>query len=155
MPIKFDLDGIIRDLCLYIGGGFPDNWHDPLPNGVKLMEHIKADLSLLFSAPTTEYYPVIRELQRVDIITCQPESWRPYTMAWITKHFNFFSTDVQFVNDAEEKLALLKEGDLLVEDYPFFNDYSKIILIDYPYNRNVTGEVARVKNPDELRALLC
>ena len=23
------------------------------------------------------------------------------------------------------------------------------------YNRNVTGEVARVKNPDELRALLC
>lgn len=48
-----------------------------------------------------------------------------------------------------------KEGDLLVEDYPFFNDYSKIILIDYPYNRNVTGEVARVKNPDELRALLC
>ena len=64
MPIKFDLDGIIRDLCLYIGG-------------------------------------------------------------------------------------------LLVEDYPFFNDYSKIILIDYPYNRNVTGEVARVKNPDELRALLC
>lgn len=150
--IYFDLDGVIRNLCGIDRGNW-QRWDDRI-DGKTVVDYVNSDLSLLYQAPTTEYYPVICELQRINIITCQPESWRPYTMAWISIHNERGNISVQFVSHADEKLALLNEGDLLVEDYPLFEDYSKIVLIDYPYNQNVKGEVARIKTPDELRRFL-
>lgn len=43
---------------------------------------------------------------------------------------------------------------MLVEDYPFFDDYSKIVLINHPYNKDVTGEVERITSPYELSVFL-
>jgi hypothetical protein len=151
MSIFFDLDGVIRNIC----GIDRENWQnwDDLIDGQTVVEYINADLKLLYTAPVTKYYPLIESFPFVHIITCQPEHWRPYTMCWIQEHFEKNRFDVDFVLNASEKLSMLKEGDRIVEDYPLFDDYSKVILIDYPYNRNVTGAV-RVRNVDELKVVM-
>ena len=38
---------------------------------------------------------------------------------------------------------------LLIEDNPKFSDYSRIILIDQPYNQKVEANI-RVSSPEEL-----
>lgn len=152
--IYFDLDGVIRDLSGYVGGGEPDNWQDPMPNGRRLMEYVEANLECLYECPATKYYYIIRRLPFVRILTCQPEAWRSYTVCWIQEHFEWGRYDIDFVDHADEKLKMLLPGDILIEDYPMFKDYSQIALIDYQYNRNVEGEIIRIREPEELDAFL-
>lgn len=153
----FDLDGVIRDLHQSVMG-FPaerqDNWHCRKMQGVDYCSIVNNDLSLLYEAPPTKYYPVIKKLHRVNILTCQPESWRPLTAAWIYQHFNFDQVSCVFVDKTEEKFDHIGSGDILVEDYPLFKDYSRIALIEYPYNKHVTGEFARIRTVEELKVLV-
>ena len=60
---------------------------------------------------------------------------------------------LRFVCRPEEKLEIIGDG-LLMEDYPFFEDNSQIILIDRPYNIDVKNPYARVKLQSELKAIL-
>jgi hypothetical protein len=48
------------------------------------------------------------------------------------------------------KLPLLKVNDLLIEDYPFFNDYSQVLVIDRLYNRDIKLQHKRIKSPSQL-----
>jgi len=148
MSIYFDLDGVIRDLVKAIGYN-PQTWDDPLPDGRSLYQFFDDNPDALLSAPPTEYYGVIRDREIV-IFTCQPERWIKNTLAWITIYLPK-ATPVIF-QKPEDKLKLL--NGYLVEDYPNFSDYSKVILIDKPYNSHIENCYARVWTPDGLRDIL-
>lgn len=154
--IYFDLDGVIRDLHQAVLGKPADteeNWFC-YKDGVDYCSIIDNNKKLLLDAPPTRYYSVVKSLPFISIVTCQPEPWRQFTCSWIYKYFDPFRCKVNFVNHGSEKLALLSENDLLIEDYPLFTDYGKIVLIEYPYNKNVTGCYARINSPDGLDKFL-
>lgn len=144
--IYFDIDGVVRDL-LHSMGANPQQW-DFTHNGETLIKFYDRNLDMLTTAPTTEYYSTIEQFdENPTFITRCKESWRIPTHDWLADHFATFRCI--FVNEPEEKLHQLQEGDFLVEDYPGFSDYSQIILIDTPYNQNVYCE-RRVRTPAEL-----
>lgn len=149
--IYFDLDGVIRDLSTKALGCPATHWHHKV-DGKTVVDCIREDLGLLLRADPTEYYPLIKTLPAITIITCQPQEWRNYTTAWVDHHLDNVQ-DLIYVDRAEDKLPYLYHGDWLVEDYPFYASYDQIILIDRPYNKNAPAEV-RVCNPETLGLLL-
>jgi hypothetical protein len=147
--IYFDLHGVISNLSKAVFGFEPPSWHYKIKNE-NLLDKVEADVNLLECCPPTEYYDIISELQFIFIISSQPEHWREKSDNWLWNHFNPENVFRKYVNSPQEKLDILKPGDLLVEDYPFFKDYSQIILIDRLYNQKVKTD-RRVKTPAELR----
>lgn len=53
-----------------------------------------------------------------------------------------------------EKCSKPTNGHKLVEDYPHFKDYSRIILIDWPYNQNVANPFMRISDPKKLAEVI-
>ena len=148
--IYFDLDGVIRDLhsCVEPKQKFLE-WNSPI-KGRNFLEYFDENLHLLVESRPTEYYEeIILWNDSIPIITSQPYGWRENTLIWIEKYL----PKATVIFDSE-KLHLLKEGDYIVEDYPNYNDYSKVILIDRPYNRCVRNPLLRIKKPIELRRFL-
>jgi len=159
--IFFDLDGVIRDLCGAVFKNEPENWEWE-EEGEDLYTKVSRDLSALERAKPTEYYPLVLSLGFVFILSSQPKEWRIFTTRWLDFWFNqneaFTSSGgemyYRFVDSPRDKLRIIRPGDVLVEDYPYFNDYSQIILIDRKYNRNVENPRRRVKTVEELREAL-
>ena len=149
--IHFDLDGVCRSLTHHFKEPFLD--YNQSVNGMGFCEYIDTDLSLLESAPPTPYLPIVREYPYINILTCQPEHWRKPTQRWIDEHL--CRTNVIYFDSPKDKLAYLQDrpGDVLVEDYPFFESYKQIVLIDYPYNRCAVAPV-RVRTPGELKEVI-
>ena len=153
--IFFDLDGVIRDLTYYIRGTEPrTDWHGILPNGETVGQYIDNNLNTLITAPPTPYLDVIKQLKQITILTNQPGPWQYRTLAWIEDHFYGNKIDVFFVKKMKDKMSYLHDGDLLVEDYPHYDNYSQIVLIDHPYNRNVKNPYLRITSPDQLALFL-
>lgn len=160
MKIVFDLDGVIRDLTggikskYNIPESFPvDTWHWSY-KGQNIFDYIAKDLTLLEKCPPTEYFKVIKKRVHKPVIwTSQPRNWLPYTINWIEKHFKF--CDVQVFNNPVEKYHCLfdHKRHVLVEDYPNFPDYSRIVLIDRPYNKETNAKL-RVTTPAQLNSFL-
>lgn len=148
----FDLDGVIRDLVGAIPGFDPKTWNDNVPCGQTMCEYLYEHLECLVTAPKTQYCDAIARLDDIHILTCQPPAWRLRTQFWIERHLP--NAQICFVSHFQTKLDMLRPGDILVEDYPFFPDYSQICLIDQPYNRNVSNPLFRVRNIDELLVVL-
>lgn len=151
--IYFDLDGVIRDLCKAYFGFQPNIWD------CGLKEKILLDPSPLLKAPPTEYYPVIKEIfkdRKIYIITFQlSEEAKKYTFSWIKNHFR--NSKVIFVNSPEEKISILKKGDILIEDFPLFHQKDFIgktlVLIDKPYNQSSFCHI-RIFSPVGLKYFL-
>ena len=152
--IHFDIDGVCRHLIGAIVEGGINQWDQPMPNGQGVCEYIDDHLDLLMTAPATRYCAAIKKLKNVHFISCQPSSWRPGTAYWIYKHFPNSQVTIDFVEKPEEKMEFLDYNDFLVEDYPKFEDYSKIILIDWPYNRHVEKPALRITEPWQLKNIL-
>jgi hypothetical protein len=64
------------------------------------------------------------------------------------------TTDITYVDNGRDKLALLAPEDLLIEDYPLFEDYSQIILLNQPYNREVLAPYVRIYDKIHLATFL-
>ena len=153
--IHFDLDGVMRWLTHDLRGGMdPQTWSEPLPNGQDLCSYIDENLDVLISAPATRFCATIKKLKEIHIISHQPDHWKPGTMYWIGKHIPNSKLIIDFVKSPQEKMAFLSNGDLIVEDYPFFEDYSKIILIEWAYNRHVNDPYARITEPEQLKKII-
>lgn len=150
--IYFDLDGVLRSLAAVVFGFNPPAW-DWEKDNKDLVSIINEDLSLLVSAPKTKYLGVAEKMDDLTILTCQPDKWKPYTEEWI---HNNLPGDVNLIyaKSFNEKLKYLKNGEILIEDFPFFSDYSKIAIIDYPYNQNVVNCLMRIREPGELAGLV-
>ncbi len=156
--LYFDLDGILRDLHLTVMGRSCEQetqW-STTRDGLDYPAIVKNDPTVLTSAPRTKYFPIIVNgwCLPIRLITCQPEDWRDKTALWLAKNLRSHVYSVIYVNDPCEKLDLLKPGDLLVEDYPMFPDYSQIVLVSYPYNRKVENPRMRINTPTEMKAFL-
>ena len=150
--IYFDLDGVLRDLISPLFHVKDVRfWNVENQFGQNFLDLVNRNLDVLLHAPCTEYVDVWKKFKGI-IITKQPLQWKFLTSVWIS--VNLGKADVLYVEDGESKLQYLKDGDYLVEDYPYFEDYSKIILIDHLYNREVKHPFARVKNARGLARIL-
>lgn len=140
--IYVDLDGVLRDLCKI--AKIEPTEYDCTICGKPFVEFFTKNLYLLEHAPPTEYLKVLSDyLGYLFIVTDQPSAWMTPTMYWVKNNISVYCS-VQFTSN---KLQLLKDKDILIEDYPYFIDYSKIILIDKSYNRNIQLPHTRVTNP--------
>jgi hypothetical protein len=156
--IWFDIDGVIRDLCTPAFGYDPPSWdHAVMKDGIEsnIVGIIDRNLDILYNAPTFPYINVLKLAggqRKVTLITHQQEHWKPCTNFWLWRN-HIETIPIVFVSSMKDKLAHLKPGDLLVEDYPYYEDYSQIVLIDRAYNKNVETE-NRVTCESELGAAL-
>jgi hypothetical protein len=151
--IYWDLDGVLRNLQFEIYGSYPNKW-DAIAGagrfrGLDVFQAVAKDKRILLEAQPTEYLTVARIFEPITILTTQPRDWKPYTRWWVRKWLN---ARVIFIDKPEDKLSYLQSA-FLIEDYPFFRDYSNIILIDRPYNQETNCEM-RIKNPKQLLELL-
>ncbi len=156
MKIVFDLDGVLRDLHGYlinkVGLPYPEQWHF-LYNGKNIFEIVKDDYyhSLVYS-PGTEYFSVIQEYSPLELWTCQPPTWRPYTEMWIRE--NLGSPTKRYLTTEEKREYLdYRKDTYLVEDSPNFSNYDRIILIDKPYNKHIKCEL-RIHSPKGLEYII-
>jgi hypothetical protein len=155
MKLAFDLDGVLRELSLYLNTKFnvpyPQEWFWKY-EGKDIYDWIKQDsLMPLIYAPTTEYYWIAKyAFEKPEIWTNQPEEWKPKTKLWLDVHFPEY--EVKYV-DGKEKRKLLDDNPdtWLLEDSPLFNSYERILLIDRPYNQHIQ-DALRIKNLEDLDA---
>lgn len=156
-----DIDGVMRDLSLVLPV-YPRTWIEKI-NGETFMEYFDNRLDLLFDAPQTEYFPIICEFVKkkecANIITCQPDNWKPYTLRWLDFNFGLYDIKeyfIRYVDRIDDKVFYIKDNEILLEDYPFFpkSMKDKTILIDRPYNQNTKNYIVRVKTPQQLRNIL-
>lgn len=157
-PLFVDVDGVIRDLDYAVLGNHDGAWAKEV-DGMSFIDYVtKHRDRLLTDTPETKYCSALQYWARLagpnafKFLTSQPKEWRPYTLAWLKERFP--DIEIIFVSKPAEKLAFIEEADgVLIEDYPFFKDYSRIILIDRPYNRKV--DCRRIKDvPEFLHTLL-
>lgn len=130
-------------------------WNEKDCRSNTLIEAVNLDPDLCLLAGPCEYLHYINEYYQgrtVHFLSSQPMTWRWYTEKWL-KIYVANPYDIIYTNSSQEKLTYLREGDYLVDDSPCFGDYSKIILVDYPYNRRINAPI-RVRNREELREVI-
>jgi hypothetical protein len=149
--IFWDLDGVLRNLVFKFGC-YVDAWDQVNGSGKTVMEHVAEDMSILVDAPLDDYAGLAKEFDPIHIVSAQPDTWRPNTSKWLDKHFP--GAKVKYLTDTQHKLRYLEAGTrILIEDYPNYPDYTSIILVDRPYNKDTIAP-HRVYSPEELRELL-
>lgn len=154
--IYWDLDGVLRLLGIGIWqreiGRQPSHWDEPL-GGKDFCSYIDENLGELTQAEPSKLLEVAKILQPTYILSCQPESWRPYTDQWIQDYIPF--SKVTYVKDPLEKLEYLGEHDFIVEDYPKFpaEAYKKIVLVDWEYNKGIDA-FCRVTSPEQMEIII-
>lgn len=150
----FDLDGVIRDLYTAIEKKYKFKikgwfWTYKEMDVFDLAIHDK--YKFIIDSPTTKYYRVIKKhFPEPEIWTYQRPSWRKNTLRWLKKHFKSFK--LKFYTPKQKFYWLQKRDIFLVEDYPLFPNYNKIILIDNPQNQQVKCPY-RIKRVKELERL--
>lgn len=157
--IVWDLDGVLRDF----GTIYHERFKIPQSNDWNfkykdkgVYDWVKEDYSILVDADPTPYFSVIKDWlggNEIEIWSHQPEDWIPYTRKWLDNHLKD-QYKVHYLTPKEKYAKLNDSKDtFLVDDYPFFEDYKKIILIDYDYNKD-SKSVIRIKDKHQLRFLL-
>ncbi len=151
--IYWDLDGVLRYLAKVVWNKDPETWHCKTQDHLSIFDVIRMKPQLLIEAPETEYIGVAKKQKELLILSSQPEHWRTLTELWIATHLPDIHIDITFTENSLEKLQYLRQGDYLIEDYPLFPDYSKIILVDRRYNKNVNAPI-RVSTPEQLERII-
>jgi FMN phosphatase YigB (HAD superfamily) len=146
--VFWDLDGVLRDIHGNFNGGSIHSWDVRDSSGNGIVEYIDNNLSLLETAPTFKYIDIAMQFHPIHIVSAQPDHWRKYTSKWLDNYLP--DAKVKYLLNTEDKLKYLESGRrILIEDYPYYSDYTHIILIDRPYNQNVVTQ-KRVHNNEEL-----
>lgn len=152
MKLVFDFDGVLRNTLLPIVGGEPDKW-DWTKDGLNIYEIVKRNPSILLEAPPTKYLSIISKyITHLKVFTGQPTWWKTSTHAWLHAHVTM-PFDVVFVGDIGAKLGYLDDDMLLVDDYPFYDDYTQIAVVDCKYNQNVQSCYRRLHTVDDMEKL--
>ena len=153
----FDLDGVLRELYIPLEKmyNYKITAWDTLYKGKDVVELIDEKLSILLKAPSSKYLNIVKKcFDEIEIWTWQKKSWRKNTLKWINKNFKNKKVKVRFLT-MEQKAQRLKENKniYLVEDYPMYRNYNRIILIDKIYNKKSKAKI-RVKKVRELEKIL-
>jgi hypothetical protein len=160
--IWWDLDGVLREIDK-VGPNADYNKMEQHDYYYKQWDEVKKWLDdipdRLLELPPTEYCNTVfryynRRAQKMRIITCQPNNWRHFAIKWI--HQRTDKAMIYFTDTPKGKIEVMKDNTanwVLIEDYPYFDSYDNIILIDRPYNQNVKCDI-RVHSPQELIAIV-
>lgn len=134
--LYFDLDGVLRMLGETALGKVPESWGEE-KDGLDTIEIVNANPELCLTAAPSEYVDSVNKLlDEVFILTNQLPSWIPYTEQWLDEYLKV-PYIVVYTKDSADKLSRLASGDLLIEDYPKFPDYSQIVLVTRLYNQHL------------------
>ena len=149
--IYWDIDGTIRNLVGEIWHEEFSDWDQNAPDGRTIWETLKEKPFIYYSAKPFPYIEVAKEYERkngvIEFVSHQPIiPARYYTSSWLSKYFRSFK--LNYVIDPKEKEKFIVD-DYIVEDYPFFPDYSHVILINRKYNEK-TDAPMRVFNCSQL-----
>ncbi|HPO91345.1 MAG TPA: hypothetical protein PLJ44_09580 [Victivallales bacterium] len=151
--IFWDLDGVLRDLSGSVFKNKPNSWNYK-ENNENIFDKVRKDYSILINAKPTPYLKIALSFPFIKILTCQPDDWKPFTEKWVEKHLSRIAYEIIYTLNQEQKLTIIKSFDAyLIDDCPQFSDYSRIVLIDAPYNRHIKCKI-RVKSPNELKTIL-
>lgn len=153
----FDLDGVLRDLNGYLvqvyGGEYPQCWNWEY-GGMHIGDAIRKDgYRALVQSPPTHFLKVADGLNAIyEIWTVQPYIWRELTTEWVKRWIG--SACLRFFHSSGEKRRMLDQYKdyILIEDSPNFENYERIVLVDYPYNQGVDAQ--RIKTPGDLDNLI-
>jgi hypothetical protein len=146
--IFWDLDGVLRNLTYKFHTGDIDNWEMKNGSGKTAVEHVDENMEVLTNAPECEYMEVAKQFYPIHVVSAQPDHWRRHTSAWLDAHIP--NARIKYLTDTHHKLRYLDAGTrVLVEDCPLYASYRDIILIDRPYNQEISVP-RRVKSPEEL-----
>jgi hypothetical protein len=151
--IFYDIDGVLRNLAGIAFGREPKMWQEKI-NGKGVFKIVNENKQMLLDALPTIYVPIIQELEKISILSTQPAIWREYTGKWLDKYFPNTLIEENYTLKPEKKLEFLKEGDILIDDYPLFSNYSKVAVVDCLYNQNVKDCYMRIKTVEDLEELL-
>ena len=155
IKIAWDIDGVLRDLCVEItkNFGFEINSWNWNFEGKNVYDLAREKPEMLVNAPATKYIKIVNSLVKddIEIWSHQPPEWRPYTNEWLKKYLNpGLKINLRYLNPQQKYETLMKEPEtILVDDYPLFTEYDRIILIDAIYNQSSDASI-RVKTEEEL-----
>lgn len=149
----FDLDGVLRMLGPYALTYEPEHW-DSKKDGKTVIEIINEHPEMCMYCPESEYLPIVNNrLNEITILTNQFDTWIPFTEIWLRRHIKI-PYDVIYTKNGEHKLGYLNNtNDILVEDFPKFENYNRIALITRKYNQHLNVPL-RISNTEEFSRLL-
>lgn len=155
MSFYFDLDETTRAICMAATGKNGDD--------IKEYEYldefiykriVELNPEIYAIAPRTYVCDAINDLlSRVAFLTAQKVEYQPYTLSWIEKNMTVPKTSIQHVPMANHKLRHLQPGDLLFDDYPYFDSYDQVVVVDRPWNRHIKSKY-RVCNYNDVAKIL-
>ena len=154
--LAFDLDGVIRNLIYafeqhYI---FKVKEYNFRHKGKDFWRMAKEHPEFFIDAPPTKYYKMIKkEIKCPEIWTFQHKEYRDMTEHWLAKHFDNFN--VKFFNCGSDKYKYLRKQHnyILVEDTANFPDYTRVLLIDQKWNKQIKNAY-RINKVKELKTLI-
>lgn len=142
LTIFFDIDGVVRRLDKACLGFEPDRWNVTNDEGLNVVQIVNKDPSICERCEPSEYLKFVNTLNKVVFLSNQLPSWIPYTNTWLE---NNVKTDYEVIYTDNNKFEYMNDGDMLFDDYPLFDDYNKVMLVDRLYNRKTNADI-RIKN---------
>jgi hypothetical protein len=150
---------VIRDLYTAVTTAFNfkiDSWNWKY-KGKDIYDLAREKPEIVSDAPATKYLDTINSFVNghIELWSHQPDDWKLYTHLWLRQHLKSgIDMDVRYLTPKEKYRALLREKNaILIDDYPYFDSYKRIITIDQPYNQKTKASV-RVKTVEELKTVL-
>ena len=147
VQLFIDIDGVIRDIGCR---SKVSTWGAKI-HGLGFVEYINKNLHLLKCPEVGPYFSVLQEwLKLADssnltFLSCQPENWQPYTEVWLEKHFP--GVVYTFTETPNDKLQIVSAArGYLIDDYPRFESFDRVITVDCKYNKGVNNQNFRIKN---------
>jgi hypothetical protein len=157
----FDIDGVLRNL----NGLLMSKYKLPIPRtwgawdvvGYDIYDIVAKDYSVLYNAKPTKYLDIIKKYDnsnKLEIWSHQPNDWILHTVKWLRINIPNRHLDIKWYTPKEKYENLMKnENIILVDDYPKFPNYDRILLIEQSYNKEVDAFM-RIKTIDELQNIL-
>lgn len=160
IKLYFDLDGVLRDLEKSVFGYRVSHWDQPAKNGMEFFQWVEYQgLQVVDNAGPTKFLKTVLEFYTTGmhkpfkILTHQPESWKPYTEAWINKYLGMAHPEIIYVKSMKDKMAYINDA-VLIDDYPGFAGHPNVIIVNKTYNNHTDTKHLRISHVKQMRHVL-
>ncbi len=127
----YDVDGVVRDLVSTVGLQDCDSWECMKQKHFVYIKQNPIDC-IVNAPPHQDVVDFINRRETKPHFLTGNRSAEKYNRLFLDRFFDDY--DLTFSNGMEDKLSYLGENDRLFDDYPFFSDTSKIILVPRKWN---------------------
>ena len=154
MKYVIDIDKVVRDVHIFLEQKYKftiRHW-DYFYKGKDFWIMADESPEVWTDAPPSEYYSIIKQYKPLEFWSVQKIEHKDATIKWMNKYFDKYK--IKFFKDFEHKYKeLQKRNVILIDDFPNFPSYEKIILIDTNYNKSTKAKI-RIKTPEQLEKYL-